>query len=146
MKVLFLNGPNLNLLGQREPEIYGSMTLADIEEMVREHADRHSVEVAFQQSNHEGELVTQMQQSASDFDYVILNAAAYTHTSIAIKDAIGGSGVNAIEIHLTNVHAREAYRRKSMIAQACIGTINGFGAASYILGLEAAILHNKANH
>ena len=145
MKVLFLNGPNLNLLGQREPEIYGSMKLADIEDMVREHGERHGVEVVFHQSNHEGELVTQMQQSASDFDYVILNAAAYTHTSIAIKDAIGGSGVNAIEIHLTNVHAREAYRRKSMIAQACIGTINGFGAASYILGLEAAILHHKAN-
>ena len=146
MKVLFLNGPNLNLLGQREPEIYGSMTLADIEDMVREHAARHNVEVAFHQSNHEGELVTQVQQSASDYDYVILNAAAYTHTSIAIKDAIVGSGVRAIEIHLTNVHAREAYRRKSMIAQACIGSINGFGASTYILGLEAAILHNKANH
>ena len=114
--------------------------------MVREHAGRHNVEVAFHQSNHEGELVTQVQQSASDYDYVILNAAAYTHTSIAIKDAIVGSGVNAIEIHLTNVHAREAYRRKSMIAQACIGSINGFGASSYILGLEAAILHNKAKH
>ena len=143
MKVLFLNGPNLNLLGQREPEIYGSMTLVDIEGMVREHAGRHNVEVVFHQSNHEGELVTQVQQS--DYDYVILNAAAYTHTSIAIKDAIVGSGVNAIEIHLTNVHAREAYRRKSMSAQACIGTINGFGAASYILGLDAAILHHKAN-
>ena len=145
MKVLFLNGPNLNLLGQREPGIYGSMTLADIEEMVREHAERHSVEVAFHQSNHEGELVTQVQQSAGNYDYVILNAAAYTHTSIALKDAITGAGVNAIEIHLTNVDAREAYRRKSIIAQACIGSINGFGAGSYILGLEAAILHDKAN-
>ena len=145
MKALFLNGPNLNLLGQREPEIYGSMTLADIEDMVREHAERHGVEVAFDQSNHEGELVTQVQQSAGNYDYVLLNAAAYTHTSIALKDAIIGADVNAIEIHLTNVHAREAYRRKSIIAQACIGSINGFGAASYILGLEAAILHNKAN-
>ena len=145
MKALFLNGPNLNLLGQREPEIYGSMTLADIEDMVREHAERHGVEVAFDQSNHEGELVTQVQQSAGNYDYVILNAAAYTHTSIALKDAIIGADVNAIEIHLTNVHAREAYRQKSIIAQACIGSINGFGAASYILGLEAAILHNKAN-
>jgi len=86
-----------------------------------------------------------VQQSAGDYNYVILNAAAYTHTSIALKDAIVGSGVSAIEIHLTNVHARESYRRKSMIAQACIGSINGFGASSYILGLEAAILHNKAN-
>ena len=145
MKALFLNGPNLNLLGQREPEIYGSMTLADIEGMVCEHAGRHNVEVTFHQSNHEGELVTQVQQAAGNYDYVILNAAAYTHTSIALKDAITGAGVNAIEIHLTNVHAREAYRRKSIIAQACIGSINGFGVASYILGLEAAILHDKAN-
>ncbi len=145
MNVVFLNGPNLNLLGQREPEIYGSMTLSDIEGMVREHANRHNVEVAFHQSNHEGELVTQVQQSAGDFDYVVLNAAAYTHTSIALKDAITAASVNAIEIHLTNVHARETYRKKSMIAEACIGSINGFGASSYILGLEAAILHHKAN-
>ncbi|HJN81679.1 MAG TPA: type II 3-dehydroquinate dehydratase, partial [Verrucomicrobiota bacterium] len=142
----FLNGPNLNLLGQREPEIYGSMTLADIEGMVCEHAGRHNVEIVFHQSNHEGELVTQVQQSAGDYDYVILNAAAYTHTSIALKDAITGAGVNAIEIHMTNVHAREAYRRKSMIAHACVGSINGFGATSYILGLEAAILHHKGNN
>ena len=141
MKVLFLNGPNLNLLGQREPEIYGSMKLSDIEDMVREHGDRHGVEVVFHQSNHEGELVTQVQQSVGDYDYVILNAAAYTHTSIAIV----GAGVKAIEIHLTNVHARESYRQTSIIAQACIGSINGFGAGSYILGLEAAILHDKAN-
>jgi len=145
MKVLFLNGPNLNLLGQREPEIYGSMTLADIEGMVCEHAGRHNVEIVFHQSNHEGELVTQVQQSAGDYDYVILNAAAYTHTSIALKDAIVGANVMAIEIHLTNVHARESYRQTSIIAQACVGCINGFGAGSYILGLEAAILHNKAN-
>ena len=145
MKVLFLNGPILNLLGQREPEIYGSMKLSDIEDMVREHGERHGVEVVFHQSNHEGELVTQVQQSAGDYDYVILNAAAYTHTSIALKDAIVDANVMAIEIHLTNVHARESYRQTSIIAQACVGCINGFGAGSYILGLEAAILHNKAN-
>ena len=124
MKVLFLNGPNLNLLGQREPEIYGSMKLSDIEDMVREHGERHGVEVVFHQSNHEGELVTQVQQSVGDYDYVILNAAAYTHTSIALKDAIVGAGVKAIEIHLTNVHARESYRQTSIIAQSCIGSIN----------------------
>ena len=145
MKVLFLNGPNQTLLGQREPEIYGSMKLSDIEDMVREHGQRHGVEVVFHQSNLEGELVTQVQQSVGDYDYVILNAAAYTHTSIALKDAIAGAGVMAIEIHLTNIHARESYRQKSIIAQTCIGSINGFGAGSYILGLEAAILHNKAN-
>jgi len=145
MKVLFLNGPNLNLLGQREPEIYGSLTLTDIEDMVREHANRHNVESTFFQSNHEGELVTQVQQAAGSFDYVVINAAAYTHTSIALKDAIVGSGVKAVEIHLSNIHAREAYREKSMIAKACIGCINGFGASSYILGLEACILHQKTD-
>ena len=145
MKVLFLNGPNLNLLGQREPEIYGSMTLSDIEDMVCQHAEKYKVEVVFYQSNHEGELVTQIHQAIGNYDYIILNAAAYTHTSIAIKDAITGVGINAIEIHLTNVHARESYRRKSIIGQACVGNISGFGASSYILGLEAAILHDKAN-
>ena len=117
MKVLFLNGPNLNLLGQREPEIYGSLTLTDIEDMVREHATRHNVEATFFQSNHEGELVTQVQQSAGSYDYVVINAAAYTHTSIALKDAITGAGVKAVEIHLSNVHARESYRENSMIAK-----------------------------
>ena len=127
MKVLFLNGPNLNLLGQREPEIYGSMTLSDIEDMVCQHAEKHKVEVVFYQSNHEGELVTQIHQAIGNYD------------------AIPGVGINAIEIHLTNVHARESYRRKSIIGQACVGNISGFGASSYILGLEAAILHDKAN-
>ena len=145
MKVLFLNGPNLNLLGQREPEIYGSLTLTDIEDMVREHANRHNVEATFFQSNHEGELVSQVQQSAGSYDYLVINAAAYTHTSIALKDAIAGAGVKAVEIHLSNVHARESYRENSMIAKACIGCINGFGASSYILGLEACILHQKSD-
>ena len=146
MKVLFLNGPNLNLLGQREPEIYGNLKLSDIEDMVRNRAAELNIEVAFFQSNHEGELVSQIQQAASNYDYVVINAGAYTHTSIALNDAIIGSGINAIEIHLSNIYAREHYRKESMIAKACIGSINGFGASSYIHGLEACMLNkNKYN-
>ena len=145
MKVLFLNGPNLNLLGQREPEIYGSLKLSDIEDMVRNNAAQKDVEVTFFQSNHEGELVNQIQLAASNYDYVVINAGAYTHTSIALSDAITGAGVKAIEIHLSNIHARESYREQSMIAKACMGSINGFGASSYILGLEACILNKKSN-
>ena len=100
MNVLFLNGPNLNLLGQREPEIYGNLKLSDIEDMVRNRAAELNIEVAFFQSNHEGELVSQIQQAASNYDYVVINAGAYTHTSIALNDAIIGSGINAIEIHI----------------------------------------------
>ena len=146
MKVLFLNGPNLNLLGQREPEIYGNLKLSDIEDMVRNRAADLNIEAAFFQSIHEGELVSQIQQAASNYDYVVINAGAYTHTSIALNDAIIGSGINAIEIHLSNIYAREPYRKESMIAKACIGSINGFGASSYILGLEACMLNkNKYN-
>ena len=146
MNVLFLNGPNLNLLGQREPEIYGNLKLSDIEDMLRNRAAELNIEVAFFQSNHEGELVNQIQQAASNYDYVVINAGAYTHTSIALNDAIIGSGINAIEIHLSNIHARESYRKQSMIAKACIGSINGFGASSYILGLEACMLNNNKSN
>jgi 3-dehydroquinate dehydratase-2 len=146
MNVLFLNGPNLNLLGQREPEIYGNLKLSDIEDMVRNRAAELNIEVAFFQSNHEGELVNQIQQAASNYDYVVINAGAYTHTSIALNDAIIGSGIHAIEIHLSNIHARESYRKQSMIAKACIGSINGFGASSYILGLEACMLNNNKSN
>ena len=146
MNVLFLNGPNLNLLGQREPEIYGNLKLSDIEDMVRNRAAELNIEVAFFQSNHEGELVNQIQEAASNYDYVVINAGAYTHTSIALNDAIIGSGINAIEIHLSNIHARESYRKQSMIAKACIGSINGFGASSYILGLEACMLNNNKSN
>jgi 3-dehydroquinate dehydratase-2 len=138
MKIVFLNGPNLNLLGQREPEIYGKSTLADIEAQVRERGQKLGAEVEFRQSNIEGELVSWIQQAKGKFDVIVLNAAAYTHTSIALRDAIVASGIPTIEIHLSNVHAREEFRHKSLIAPVCSGQIIGFGANSYVLAVEAA--------
>jgi 3-dehydroquinate dehydratase-2 len=143
MKILFLNGPNLNLLGQREPEIYGHMTLAGIESKVREQAAKLKVEIDFRQSNLEGELVGWIQEAKGKFDVIVINAAAYTHTSIALRDAIVAGGVPTIEIHLSNVHAREEFRHKSLIAPVCRGQITGFGQKSYILGLEAAVYVNE---
>ena len=139
MKILFLNGPNLNLLGQRQPEVYGRTTLADIEAKVRSRAQTLNVEVEFRQTNLEGELVDWIQQAKTKSDVIVLNAAAYTHTSIALRDAIVAAGVPTIEIHLSNIHAREEFRHKSLIAPVCRGQILGFGANSYILALEASI-------
>ena len=139
MRILFLNGPNLNLLGQREPQVYGRTTLADIEASVRQRARQLGAEVEFRQSNIEGELVDWIQQAPRQFDVLVLNAAAYTHTSIALRDAILAAHIPAIEIHLSNVYAREEFRHKSMIAPVCQGLIAGFGAASYILAVEAAV-------
>jgi 3-dehydroquinate dehydratase-2 len=139
MRILFLNGPNLNWLGRREPEIYGRTSLADIEAAVRQRAAERGVEVEFRQTNSEGQLVDWIQQAAGEFDAVVLNAGAYTHTSVALRDAIAATGVPTVEIHLSNVHAREKFRRHSMIAPVCRGVICGFGAASYLLGLEAVI-------
>jgi len=139
MKILFLNGPNLNLLGQRQPEIYGGVTIGEIERRVRHRAAQLRVEVEFRQTNLEGELVGWIQKAIGEFDVVVLNAAAYTHTSIALRDAISAISIPTIEIHLSNIHAREEFRRNSMIAAVCKGQISGFGVNSYILGLEAAV-------
>ena len=142
MKILFLNGPNLNLLGQRETGIYGQVTLEQIELDVRKHAAESGVEVEFRQSNLEGDLVTWIQGAKGHWDVIVLNAAAYTHTSIAIRDAISAVGVPVVEVHLSNVHAREEFRHKSVIAPVCCGQISGFGHYSYILALEASVNAN----
>jgi 3-dehydroquinate dehydratase-2 len=143
MKILFLNGPNLNLLGQREPEVYGRETLADIEAAVRKRAKELKAKVDFRLSNVEGELVGWIQQAKGKFDVIVLNAAAYTHTSIALRDAIAAVGLPTIEIHLSNVHAREKFRQKSLIAPVCCGQITGFGSKSYILAVEASVHVNE---
>ena len=139
MKILLLNGPNLNLLGQREPKVYGRTTLAQIEAKVRARAKRLKAAIDFRQSNQEGELVAWIQQARGKFDVIVLNAAAYTHTSVALRDAIAAVGVPTIEIHLSNIHAREEFRHKSLIAPVCCGQILGFGPNSYLLALEAAV-------
>ena len=139
MKILLLNGPNLNLLGQREPEIYGRTTLGDIELKVKQRAAKLGVEVDFRQTNSEGELVSWVQQAKDQFNVIVLNAAAYTHTSIALRDAISAVGIPTIEVHLSNTAAREEFRHQSLIGPVCRGQISGFGAESYILALEAAI-------
>jgi 3-dehydroquinate dehydratase II len=144
MRILFLNGPNLNLLGQREPEVYGRLTLAEIEAKVRQRAKELKTTVEFRQTNLEGELVAWIQQAKGKFDVIVLNAAAYTHTSIALRDAITAVGVPTIEIHLSNIHAREEFRHKSLIAPVCRGQIVGFGANSYVLALEASINVNAS--
>jgi 3-dehydroquinate dehydratase II len=146
VRILFLNGPNLNLLGRREPDIYGRLTLADIEAQVRKRAKELKATVEFRQSNVEGELVGWIQQAESKFDVIVLNAAAYTHTSVALRDAISAVGVPTIEIHLSNIHAREEFRHKSLIAAVCRGQIAGFGVNSYLLALEASINVNGHQH
>ena len=137
MKILILNGPNINMLGTREPDKYGSQTLADIENMLREEAAKLNIDVDFYQSNIEGELVNKIQEAKGKFDGIVMNPAAYTHTSVAIRDALLAVQVPAVEIHLSNIHTREDFRKISLTAPACIGQITGFGAGSYKLGLIA---------
>ncbi|MRR08275.1 MAG: type II 3-dehydroquinate dehydratase [Deltaproteobacteria bacterium] len=139
MRILVINGPNLNLLGTREPQTYGTMTLKDIEKCVREVAATLGTDVSFKQSNVEGDLVTWIQQAKGHYDGIVINAAAYTHTSVALRDALSAVGLPAVEVHLSNVYAREEFRQKSMIAGVCRGVISGFGVESYVLGLRALI-------
>ena len=139
MKILFLNGPNLNLLGQREPKVYGRTTLANIEALVRKRAGELGAQVEFRQTNLEGELVGWIQAAKGGWDVIVLNAAAFTHTSVALRDAIAAVGLPTIEIHLSNTHSREEFRHRSLIAGVCRGQISGFGANSYILAVDAAV-------
>ena len=133
-----LNGPNLNLLGQREPEIYGSQTLADIEKMCQDRCDELGYKLKFLQSNIEGDLVNWLQEAGRDGCAVLINSAAYTHTSVALYDTIKTLDIPVIEIHISQPAARETFREKSYVAMAATGTISGFGAHSYILGIQAA--------
>lgn len=138
---LILNGPNLNLLGTRQPEIYGRTTLPDVEAMCAAHADKIGVTVSCVQSNHEGDLVDEIHKARGTHDGIVLNAGAYTHTSIALLDAIKGCDAKVIELHLSNIHARESFRHKSYISPVAIGLICGFGAHGYILAMDALNNH-----
>ena len=138
-RILVLHGPNLNLLGTREPEIYGSTTLDDINGMIAERAAEAGIETAFYQSNHEGDLVDAIQQANHKFDFIIFNAAAFTHYSIAIRDAIAAIDVPVIEVHISNIHQRADFRPPSVLAPVAMGQICGLGVESYLAALEAII-------
>ncbi len=139
--LLILNGPNLNLLGQRQPEVYGTTTLAQIEDACRAKAADMGLTLRFEQSNHEGTLIDAIHAARGVEDGIILNAGAYTHTSIALRDAITSAEVPVVELHLSNIHARERFRQRSHIAPVAVGQICGFGPAGYLLAMDAIIGH-----
>ena len=137
MKVLIINGPNLNMLGQREEDLYGQLTLEEINALIIKKAESISVEVEFFQSNEEGRIVSTIQESAKVFDYIIINPAAFTHTSIAIRDALLSVKSKFIEVHLSNIFSREDFRQNSFISSIALGVISGFGHEGYLMALDA---------
>lgn len=145
VNILVLHGPNLNLLGQREPGIYGATTLAEINELLVEVGQRLQAAIFAVQSNHEGVLVDAIHNAVGKNQGILINAGAYTHTSVAIRDAIAAVNIPTVEVHLSNIYQRESFRHHSYIAGVAIGQISGFGANSYLLGLQALVEHLKSS-
>ncbi len=141
LRVLVVHGPNLNLLGRREPAIYGTTTLPEIEKQLAGRARELGVELRCVQSNHEGELVDRVQEASGWAHGILINPAAFTHTSVALRDALVAAGLPVVEVHLSNVHAREEFRRHSYVSPVAYGVVSGFGPASYRLGLEGLVAH-----
>jgi len=139
--ILLLHGPNLNLLGVREPEIYGKYTLEQINAIAAQHASKHNTELRADQSNHEGDLIDILHVARNWADGIVFNPGAFTHTSVALRDAVSGISLPVIEVHLSNIHARESFRQTSLIAPVCVGQISGFGWRSYLLGIDALLGH-----
>lgn len=142
-EILLLHGPNLNLLGTREPEVYGRMTLDDINDRARKHVEPYKITIWAEQSNHEGALIDVLHIARNRVEGVVFNPGAYTHTSVALRDAISAIKLPVVEVHLSNVHAREEFRHHSYLAPVCLGQISGFGWRSYLLGLDALLGHLK---
>jgi 3-dehydroquinate dehydratase-2 len=138
-KILVIHGPNLNLLGQREPDVYGTVTIDDINAGMKKFAKEKGFDLEIIQSNHEGQIVEHIGKAKGNFDAIVINPAAYTHTSVAIRDAISAVAIPTVEVHLSNIYSREEFRHTSLIAPVAKGQIAGFGKTSYLLGLEAAL-------
>ena len=139
MRILVIHGPNLNLLGKREPEIYGSTTIDEINALLKKEAKMLGADVEFSQSNSEGEIVNTIQEAMEGFDGIVINPAAYTHTSVAIRDAIASTAIPTIEVHISNIFRREDFRKKSFISGVSIGVVSGLGIDSYLLGLRGMV-------
>ena len=144
IRILVLHGPNLNMLGLREEDIYGPQSLNEINALLTSWAEKEGVKLEVKQSNHEGELVTWVQEARGQFDAIVVNPAAYTHTSVALRDAVLSAEVPTVEVHLSNIHQREEFRHRSFLAGVALGQICGFGPRSYVLGVQAALDHVRS--